>query len=371
MNNAPDMAPSRGGDADADTKKKVMVMDLLSDTESTQGASTISGGKSYSEMQQAKEARKMKEGGTPGAVRVSNGVDLEANLFIQSLESEKSAIELEALAVEDDQENNERVKAENEELRKKLQNVAIAVAETSPDESKKDDDVSVVPIYKRPWFWCIAIVILGSLGVGLWFALMRKDAPSVGGIQEFPMIENTESPTPMIENSESPTPGPTTLAPTSQRHADLAEILADFAPFEGHKQEAFDWIVNQDTWTPRDDTFDPIAVWKERFVLAVFFYSLDGPNWPVRYGFLGDDHHCFWNGEYESGVSCHLPGADQIKMLRFSSNSELVGTLPSELSSLEQLKVLDIFQNALSGTLPNWLGSMSQLTELTLCMSRD
>ena len=46
----------------------------------------------------------------------------------------------------------------------------------------------------------------------------------------------------------------------------------------------------------------------DRYVLALLYYSLDGPNWANQYGFLTDDEHvCSWNENEEEevlGVDC-------------------------------------------------------------------
>jgi Leucine-rich repeat (LRR) protein len=137
----------------------------------------------------------------------------------------------------------------------------------------------------------------------------------------------------------------------------------------------------------------------ERYIMALLYFSTDGPNWMLPYDFLGNQSICDW-GEpikcsdegsavrlglgrsvpLQNCVPCcpilTLRAQNSLKCvyLLFSSlfrswrevENNLNGTLPSELYSLSSLEQLSMWGNSLQGTLSSYLGRLTRLTSLQL-----
>jgi Leucine-rich repeat (LRR) protein len=101
----------------------------------------------------------------------------------------------------------------------------------------------------------------------------------------------------------------------------------------------------------------------ERSALVALYRSAGGDAWRDRSGWLGrPGTECRWHG-----VVCDAGESAQsaILELRLSSNG-LAGSLPSELSGLTRLRVLDLRSNALEGSIPAEIGQLSGLEILDL-----
>ena len=65
---------------------------------------------------------------------------------------------------------------------------------------------------------------------------------------------------------------------------------------------AYDWILNNSGNYDIDNlTEDEL---NDRYIAALFYFSLNGDNWSNQYGFLEDTHVCEWN----NGSSRHTMG---------------------------------------------------------------
>lgn len=70
------------------------------------------------------------------------------------------------------------------------------------------------------------------------------------------------------------------------------------------QNRALDWIVNYDSAQLDPATATQREV-QERYILAVFYYSLNGANWFDSFYFLSQNHVCNWrNVDFGMGVSC-------------------------------------------------------------------
>lgn len=79
--------------------------------------------------------------------------------------------------------------------------------------------------------------------------------------------------------------------------------------------------------------------------------------WRIKTGWNTNHSPCKWHG-----VSC----VDGKVTRLFLDNNHLNGTLPSELSHLSQLQILNFSKNQLGGEIPPQLGELSQLEGLYL-----
>lgn len=133
----------------------------------------------------------------------------------------------------------------------------------------------------------------------------------------------------------------------------------------------------------------------QRYVLAVFFFALEGPFWNHDLLFLSENHECSWyktevanDGEKLAvGVTCN----DKLLVVDiFIPGNNLKGELPSEIQSLRHLELLalrnnyisnipteiahlsstleylDLSKNNLLGQVPTVLGSLQELRAIGL-----
>ena len=119
-------------------------------------------------------------------------------------------------------------------------------------------------------------------------------------------------------------------------------------------------------WLAGDPNFDAYEIWqkKQRFVLATFYYSFNGPNWkktdPQAQDWLKYDmNECEWMA-YEPR-SCFDDGL--VKFLNITKLSGFRGKLPAEMSFFTTLEGIDFSNNILGSSFekvfmldkPSWI----------------
>lgn len=80
------------------------------------------------------------------------------------------------------------------------------------------------------------------------------------------------------------------------RNRDINEIIASVSStiIPGTPQDlALQWLLNNDTSTNACGGGDRI---RQRFALAVFFFSTNGFNWTIKTSWLGPTDECAWYG---------------------------------------------------------------------------
>jgi hypothetical protein len=164
------------------------------------------------------------------------------------------------------------------------------------------------------------------------------------------------TPPPTRDPTPAPTPEPTTPAPTPEptpaptsRCSMLETILVEHDPLH---VDAKNWLCNLDTWVPPANDF---ALWNERYVMAVFYYSTNGNGWNTNgwnteTGWLSPTSVCGWHS-----ASCTDSRVTAIDLV----GNQLSGTMPTEMGQLTQLTWLHLATNGLTGTLPNELQNLS------------
>jgi hypothetical protein len=113
-----------------------------------------------------------------------------------------------------------------------------------------------------------------------------------------------------------------TSAPKVQSDIELARSI--FAPLTGDEAlwdesspqyKALWWIVHEDPVKKmvklQDEVQSSSNMIVERFVMALFYFATDGPNWLTSYDFLGNSSICDWNDsrEFDNGVQCNNEGS--------------------------------------------------------------
>ena len=115
-----------------------------------------------------------------------------------------------------------------------------------------------------------------------------------------------------------------------------------------------EWLAGLESYTDHNcPPPDP-----DREALTAFYHAMGGDNWTNNNGWLSQGALRHWHG-----VSTDADG--RVVMLSLL-DSNLAGTLPSDLEKLERLEVLALDRNSLSGRLPTELGNLRNLTRLAL-----
>lgn len=114
------------------------------------------------------------------------------------------------------------------------------------------------------------------------------------------------------------------------------------------QNRALRWMIEEDEVTKKE------LISIERYILAVLYYSTNG--WKHEDKWMSDESVCEW-----LGVQCNAK-ADIVESLNVTNNL-IQGSLPSEITSLGGLKLLDLRGNEINGTIPENIGKMINLGE--------
>jgi Leucine-rich repeat (LRR) protein len=158
--------------------------------------------------------------------------------------------------------------------------------------------------------------------------------------------------------------------------------------------KAIQWLAKEEdaNMTLDSSITDPDIV-INRYVLAVLYFSTQGPSWHDQLGFLGQSSVCKWKG-----VTCRdnnpaiitrlsiapngLDGTIPLEIEAFSPSLEVLelftsdshglvannlkGTIPASWKGFSYLKRLGFDSNQLSGTIPHWIGQSPKLLDVFL-----
>ena len=93
---------------------------------------------------------------------------------------------------------------------------------------------------------------------------------------------------------------------------------------------AYDWLQNED---PANLDLDSLSQedLTQRYVAALFYFSLGGDEWVEKYGFLGSSDVCEWNNgspRTKMGIVCDSPGT--VEGSRVTKSSPITGIVLSK-----------------------------------------
>ena len=204
-----------------------------------------------------------------------------------------------------------------------------------------------------------------------------------------PSTNTTSSPSPPIFSTNIPTPNPSqtksspetaapTLMPSSKpninqpsRYIEIRDHLQflaedDFAlsmAFDdpnSPQSQSLDWIAMSDPKQLQIDLDDMTASFAlfRRWIVALLWFSMGGPEWRTKNRWLGNSHECDWYG-----IECN---SDLRVIGIILNNNKLIGSIPTEIGIFRSLEKLNLRRNMIQGTLPTEIGNIINLEALLL-----
>jgi hypothetical protein len=182
--------------------------------------------------------------------------------------------------------------------------------------------------------------------------------------------------------SMMPSVAPSSM-PSSERFMDIRDSMyflsGDKLYEQGSPQYlAAMWMADSD---PLKLDLDD-ARFPQRYIMALFYYAMDGTRWVEQNGWLTEMSECFWFGVDGTSPGCGSPESggciprtdfvgsyDKVCRLDFGRLNNLYGELPSELSYLNEMRFVNIQTDFLYGTIPESLGT--NWTQLTAFLVGD
>lgn len=251
-------------------------------------------------------------------------------------------------------------------------------APTLPPVGEGAQQPSEPPVRKcrRLWNWKLWS-LLGILVIGVAVAIylivssgnrnssnskqvvVPSPSPSLLITDDFLPTEGpTASPTtrPSFGASVSPSNGPTVSLSISPDDAEtmqfIVDLVGDSALVDGTPQhEAMQWILYDDPQDLSISNDGELRV-KQRYLLAILYFQLDGQYW-LADNFLSSDDECDWDG-----IRCN---AAEIVHGILLDSANLTGSLPHEIGLLDAIQWMSFHNNSLSGLIPDSLYALSSL----------
>jgi hypothetical protein len=165
--------------------------------------------------------------------------------------------------------------------------------------------------------------------------------------------------------------------PTSTKFMEIVEFLTPLSgnalKVQGSPQyKAAMWMESGDMMpNSRGGTGLSIndAGFTQRYIMALFYYAMDGDNWVQKQGWLSEKSECEWFGIDGISEGCGADGiggcikrsdfkGDFNKVCRLSMGrlNNLFGEFPKELGQLTEMRYVEIQDDWLVGTIPSELG---------------
>eukprot|EP00531_Pseudo-nitzschia_arenysensis_P001950 CAMPEP_0116118554 /NCGR_PEP_ID=MMETSP0329-20121206/2165_1 /TAXON_ID=697910 /ORGANISM="Pseudo-nitzschia arenysensis, Strain B593" /LENGTH=521 /DNA_ID=CAMNT_0003612187 /DNA_START=20 /DNA_END=1585 /DNA_ORIENTATION=+ len=260
----------------------------------------------------------------------------------------------------------------------------IEVAVATPIDLEADDghnffdtnNKTKLPQHQRKvkqFFIGVGLMVLVALAVVLSIVLSRQNSNQE--TDDFPIA---------VDNDTALT----------KRREDMIAFLGHFDPdvftashlrASADRISALNWIVEDDAMQlpipsqTEIESDDPsVAILRQRFGLALFYFATNGDQWEEKYNFLSEYDVCKWSSSFGllhgeafggdqitvKGIICDQEG--KVNRLRMWWNN-LAGTLPDEFPFfLENLEELNLSGGSISGTIPSSIGNLSNMQELSV-----
>jgi len=233
---------------------------------------------------------------------------------------------------------------------------------------KSDAEIEKEEKKKYTKYFCGAVAVLVVVIIAVAVPITLKYAK---GRQETRITEITQDPTtfPSLMPSDVPSSMPSSVRFT-EIIQQLEPLSGDALKVQGSPQyKAAMWMADGDlipnlgtggTGLDLDD-----ARFEQRYVMALFYYAMDGNNWEENQGWLGEESECEWFGIKGSSNGC--PGGciersdfvgdyDKICRISMGRTNNLYGQIPSEIDTLTEIRWFEIQEDYLTGTIPESIG---------------
>jgi hypothetical protein len=261
----------------------------------------------------------------------------------------------------------ERVKHQiNQRLHERMAQPVVVSGHIVVADEVKDEPIRESTIKERRCFVVILLFLVVASGLGgiVYWRLSSDREHKVLSAQVGPL--------------------PPSSAPSEASSFDfdsLDPLVEELKPFIAPTQEGL--FPFMDATSPQSQALvwlqdDPIVLTPgrstrtllERYILAVLYYTTNGPSW-INHHLNRDDDVCLWNDQIGenmtnhiwdgtwNGVGCSSIGGS-IDSLSFPRNN-LVGPVPWELILLTNLKVINLNANRLSGSIPTRISELTAL----------
>ena len=236
----------------------------------------------------------------------------------------------------------ETIVADEETTLGRSTEINAEVDEEAPQEEEEDRQMREPPMEsyqeeelkeeqggsKRKWIWAIALLLVLAIAGGVGGALAAGGSSSA---TEVPNVATTDRPTAVPTVNDAPD-----LIAARSILSGVVSSASSFADRSSPQSRALSWIANEDEVSEIPESgIDIQPKFLVRYVLAVFYFSLEGSSWLGSSGWLDvDTDECGWEH-----IQCNSDGS--IAEIIEESGSNFVGTLPSELQHLKGLCTLN------------------------------
>ena len=224
---------------------------------------------------------------------------------------------------------------------------AMATVPTLADEEPSSEIVDK----NRAWFALFLILIVGG-GTAILMTVQRTSLPPQSSAGEA-IGHGTFTQKPAL----LPTSVPTSWDRNVHIKNTVLTISGSVALDGSTSQNAaMRWLLHNDTRLSQRSGDNDSSSLKQRYVLALMYFSLHGEHWKKSGGFLSGRGECEW-----VGVKCNH-SSNIVTEINLRDNN-LTGRLPDEIFELTSLKLLDLEYNLIYGHISDTVGSLGHLGE--------
>eukprot|EP00534_Pseudo-nitzschia_fraudulenta_P017982 CAMPEP_0201260556 /NCGR_PEP_ID=MMETSP0853-20130426/4846_1 /ASSEMBLY_ACC=CAM_ASM_000640 /TAXON_ID=183588 /ORGANISM="Pseudo-nitzschia fraudulenta, Strain WWA7" /LENGTH=721 /DNA_ID=CAMNT_0047563211 /DNA_START=80 /DNA_END=2247 /DNA_ORIENTATION=+ len=221
--------------------------------------------------------------------------------------------------------------------------IKSSLAKIKPSDTMIHNDYDDEKAVKLPWYY--SLVLWGIVG-----ALIVV----VGVVIAIVLVTGEKKPNANIPPTPSPSPTNPIIAPAATPMLDSVFVrhIVDERGISGTdvlrdpsspQHKAYAWLAEEDKATVFSDWLseEEIKTMATRYILAVFYYALQGDNWFKSHGWLDSNvNHCKWQfvdcrivGEGNDVTDAAFRGVTGIR----NENNRLDGWLPNEVLYLSDL----------------------------------